>query len=109
MAVIYKVLGQSSPVDTNANILYTVPAGNNAVISTLNICNLAGGSTFRVAIRPNGITLGNTNYIAYNTFIPANDSIALTMGMTLGAGDVVSVQANSALTVAFTLFGSEFY
>jgi hypothetical protein len=109
MAVIYKILGQSSPADTNANTLYTVPAGNSAVISTLNICNLGYGATFRVAVQPRGLPLGNANYIAYNTFIPANDSIALTLGMTLAATDVVSVQSNTALTVSFTLFGSEIY
>jgi hypothetical protein len=109
MAVIYKILGQSSPADNNANTLYTVPAGNSAVVSTLHICNLGGGSTFRVAVRPGGIPLGNANYIAYNTAIPANDSIALTLGMTLAATDVVSVQSANAFNLSFTLFGSEIY
>lgn len=107
MATTFKVLGQSNPAATTATTLYTVPAGTSAVISTLNICNLSGAnSTFRIAIRPNGATLANSHYIAYDTGLPSNDSIALTVGLTLGAADVVTVYSSTGNT-AFSVFGSE--
>ena len=107
MAITYKVLGQSSPAANTATNIYTVPANTSAVCSTINVCNYAAtNATFRVAVRPAGATLANLHYIAYDTAIPSNDSIALTLGMTLGNTDVVTVYANSA-TLSFSVFGSE--
>jgi hypothetical protein len=103
----YKVLGQSAPGATTATDLYTVGSGKKAVISTLIICNRAGASaTFRVAIRPAGASLANAHYIAYDTTISANDSIPLTLGITLAATDVVTVYASTA-NFSFSLFGAE--
>jgi hypothetical protein len=107
MAIVYKVLGQTNPAATTATTLYTVPASTSAVISTINICNQSGSTdTFRIAIRPAGATLAAQHYIAYNTSIPAYDSISLTIGITLATTDVVTVYAGAA-TLSFNLFGSE--
>lgn len=107
MATIYKVLGQSNPSGNTATSLYTVPANTEAVASTLAICNQAAtAATFRAAIRPAGETLAGKHYISYETNIPGNDTISLTLGITLAQTDVVTVYANSA-TVSFNLFGSE--
>lgn len=107
MATTYKVLGTSNPAATTATTLYTVPAATSTIVSTINICNQAASNgTFRLAIRPSGATLANNHYIAYDTLIPSNDSIALTMGITLGATDVVTVYANSA-SISFLAFGTE--
>jgi len=107
MAITYKVLGQSTPAGNTANDIYTVPANTSTVCSTISICNRAAtNATFRVAVRPAGATLANVHYIAYDTAIPSNDSIALTLGITLGNTDVVTVYANSA-TLSFSVFGSE--
>lgn len=109
MATIYKVLGQSNPAATTANTIYTVPAGNSAVISTLNICNLnSGAAAFRIAIRPAGATLANIHYVAYDVPIPGNNTISYTVGMSLAATDAVTVYANTAL-VSFSVFGTEIY
>ena len=107
MATTYKVLGQSNPsADTNTDV-YTVPSTTSAVISTLNICNQsANGSVFNIAIRPAGATLEAKHYIAYNTSVAANDSVSLTIGVTLATTDVVTVRANNA-SVSFNVFGSE--
>ena len=65
MATIYKVLGQSNPAATTATAIYTVPAGNSAIVSTLNICNLnSSAGSFRIAVRPAGATLANVHYLA---------------------------------------------
>jgi hypothetical protein len=107
MAITYKVLGQSNPSANTNTDLYTVPSATSSVCSTLVVCNQAAtGATFRIAIRPAGATIAAPQYIAYDSTINANDSITLTIGITLAATDVVTVRANSA-TVSFSLFGSE--
>jgi len=106
MPTVYKVLGQSNPAATTATTLYTVPAGTSTIASTLNVCNLSTVATFRVAVRPAGATLANTHYLTYDTSLPANDSIAMTLGITLATTDVVTVYANTT-NVNFTLFGTE--
>lgn len=107
MGTIYKVLGQTNPTANNPTTLYTVPAATTAVISTINICNLdSTAGNFRVAVRPAGATITNAHYIAYNTVVPGNDSIAMTIGITLATTDVVTVTANTA-NISFNLFGSE--
>lgn len=107
MAATYKVLGQSNPTATTATTLYTVPAATQAVCSTLVIANLSGiSAAFRVAVRPAGATLENKHYIAYDTSIAGNDSIFLTLGISLSATDVITVYASSA-NLSFNLYGSE--
>jgi hypothetical protein len=107
MAITYKVLGQSNPTATTNTDLYTVPATTSAVCSTLVICNQANtAATFRIAVRPAGVTVAAQHYISYDTNLNANDSITMTIGMTLAATDVVTVRASTG-TVSFSLFGSE--
>lgn len=102
-----KVLGQSNPAATTATTLYTVPASTSAVLSTLNVCNQAASSgTFRIAVRPAGATLAAQHYLAYDVALGANDSIALTLGITLATTDVVTVYASSA-SMSFSAFGTE--
>jgi hypothetical protein len=103
----YKVLGQSTPTATTNTDLYTVPSGKQTVCSTLVIANRSvSGTTFRIAVRPAGAALADQHYIAYDTTIAANDSIFLTLGVTLAETDVVTVYT-SANTLSFNLFGSE--
>lgn len=107
MATTYKVLGQLNPAATTATTLYTVPAATQAIISTLVITNQAASSaTYRVAIRPAGATLDPKHYITYGATVPANDSTFLTLGISLGATDVVTVYASSA-TLSFNAYGTE--
>ena len=107
MATTYKVLGQSNPSATTATTLYTVPASTSTVVSTISICNQAGSAaSYRIAVRPAGATLAAQHYLAYDIAIAANDTTALTLGITLATTDVVTVYASSA-TVSFSAFGSE--
>lgn len=107
MATTYKVLGQSNPSATTATTLYTVPSATQAVVSTIVIANLTStAATFRVAIRVAGATLANSQYVAYDITVGASDSTALTLGITLGAADVITVYASTA-NLTFTAFGSE--
>jgi glucose-6-phosphate dehydrogenase assembly protein OpcA len=107
MALTYKVLGQVNPSATTNTTLYTVPSATSVVASTLNVCNQASSAaTFRIAIRPAGESIAAKHYIAYDTSVPANDSVSLTIGITLAATDVITVYA-STTTLSFNLFGSE--
>jgi glucose-6-phosphate dehydrogenase assembly protein OpcA len=107
MATTYKVLGQSNPSATTATTLYTVPSATATVVSTITICNQAStAGTFRIAVRPAGASLAAQHYVAYDTPIAANDTIALTLGVTLATTDVVTIYASSA-TMSFNAYGSE--
>lgn len=107
MADVIKVLGQSNPAATTNTDLYEVPNNTVTTVSTLVVCNRAATSpTFRVAIRPVGADLSNEHYIYYGKVMAANDSIFITIGMTLSAGDIITVYV-SAQNISFTLFGVE--
>ena len=107
MATTYKVLGQSNPAATTATTLYTVPASTSAVVSTIVICNqAAAAATYRISVRPAGAAQTNAMYLAYDVAVAANDSTALTLGITLATTDVITVYS-STTTLSFTAFGSE--
>ena len=107
MATAYKVLGQVAPAATTATAVYTVPSATEAVVSSVTVCNRAGSAgTFRLAVRPNGATLANEHYVVYDTSIAANDTVILTIGLTLDAADVLEVYASSA-DMSFNAYGSE--
>lgn len=107
MATNYKVLGQSAPAATTLTSLYTVPSATEAVISTVVVCNRsASDRTFRIAVRPNGASVSNEHYLAYDVTVGASDSTTLTLGITMDATDVLSVYA-STTDLSFTAFGSE--
>lgn len=101
------MLGQVKPSANTLTTAYTTPAGSSAVISTIVVTNLGPTSTtYRIAIRIAGGAISDEDYIAYDISIPTLDSIALTLGITLAATDVVSVMSYSGL-VNFNIFGSE--
>lgn len=106
MANSYKTLGQSNPAATTLTTLYTVPSATSAVASTLAICNQGASTNFRVAVRPAGAAIDPKHYIVYDNYINGNDSIFLTLGVSLATTDVVSVYAGTS-TVSFSLFGTE--
>lgn len=103
----YKVLGQSNPAATTATSLYTVPAATQAIVSTITVCNQAStAATYRIAVRVAGATLAAAQYIAFDVSLPGNATDTLTLGVTLGATDVITVQSSNA-TTSFAAFGSE--
>jgi hypothetical protein len=107
MPTTYKVLGQVAPSATTNTTLDTVPSATQCVVSTIAVCNrAASAATYRIAVRPAGATLANEHYIAYDAPLAANDSTFITIGITLGATDVITVYASSA-NLSFSAFGSE--
>lgn len=107
MATAYKVLGQIAPSATTATAIYTVPSATETVVSSVTICERGGSAaTFRLAVRPDGATLANEHYIAYDVAIAANDTVILTLGITMDASDVLEGYASSA-DLSFNAYGSE--
>lgn len=107
MPTVYKVLGQSKPAAATNTTLYTVPTATSTVVSTITICNLTGNtSPFSIAVRPAGASIADQHYIAFNTTCSGNDTVSLTLGLTLAATDVVTVFANASV-LSFNAFGSE--
>jgi hypothetical protein len=107
MPTAYKVLAQAAPSATTETSLYA-PSGAAAVVSTLTICNQAGTSaTYRVAIRKTGeSSTAAKNWIVYGATVAANDTTALTLGITMESGSDLRVFASTA-NLSFSAFGSE--
>ncbi len=107
MATTYRVLGQSNPSATTATSLYTVPAATQTIVSTITVCNQsATAATYRIAVRVAGAALAANQYVAYDVSLPGNATDTLTLGVTLGATDVITVYASTA-NLSFNAFGSE--
>lgn len=107
MAAIYKILGQTTGSLSDVN-LYTVPIGSSSILSTVTICNTSTtASAYRLAAIPNGESLANRHYIAYETPISSNDTTALTLGITLSSGDKLNIYGSGSLS--FSVFGSQIY
>jgi hypothetical protein len=101
------VLGQVNPAATTATTLYTVPASTQTIVSTLTVTNqTATAGTYRISLRVAAAADNAKQYIAYDVSLPGNASDTLTLGVTLGATDVITVYA-SAATFSFNAFGSE--
>jgi hypothetical protein len=107
MATNYKVLGQVNPSATTATTLYTVPSATQSIVSTLTVTNqTATAGTYRISLRVAAAADNAKQYIAYDVSLPGNATDTLTLGVTLGAADVITVYA-SAATFSFNAFGSE--
>jgi hypothetical protein len=109
MTQAYKVLGQLSPTANTLSNVYTVPASNSAVISTITICNqTASNASYSIAVAPASATDNVKHYLIRGGVVPAADSIGVTLGITVGATDQVRAIASLA-NVSFNVFGSEIY
>ena len=107
MANAYKILGQIEDASANDVALYLVPSSTEAIVSTIVVANRENATnTFRIATKTDNSTVANTDYIAYDTTIGANDSITLTLGVTLQTGAEISVGASDA-NVTFQAYGTE--
>jgi glucose-6-phosphate dehydrogenase assembly protein OpcA len=107
MATTYKVLGQVEPAAETLTTAYTVPSATETVVANICITNLSSSpAAFRIAIRPDGESIADKHYIAYDAGIDMYSYEYLTMPITLNANDVISVYSSTG-TVSFNIFGSE--
>jgi hypothetical protein len=108
MATTYKILGQVAPATTNNTDLYTVPAATQTIVSTLAITNLTDvEQLYQIYIRNNGAATSATNAFAYNTKILGSVTTTVTIGITLDAGDIITVKSPVADTITYMAFGAE--
>ena len=107
MAQTIKVLAQASPAASTLTDIYTVPALTTTVVSSIVVCNLTStDALFRIAVAVAGAANEDKQYIYDDVTVPGNDTFVATVGLTLGAGDVVRVYDTSD-RLAFSLFGTE--
>lgn len=107
MAETYAVLGQAAPSATTETVLLTVPAATQVVTSTLAITNLTGTAAHAdLNVRPGGAAVTNAHANLRNATVDAYSTVWLTVGITLAAGDVISVRSDTADALAFSLYGT---
>ncbi|HUU35441.1 MAG TPA: hypothetical protein VMW48_15355 [Vicinamibacterales bacterium] len=107
MADALKVLGQAAPAATTLSPLYTVPALTQVTASTLVVCNQnAAKIKFRVSVAIAAAADAPAQYLFFDVTVLGNSSFTATLGITLGASDVVRVYSDTA-NVSFNLFGVE--
>ena len=112
MTTVYKVLGQQCPSTTTTTALYTVPSGKSTIVSTIVVTDVGGaGALFSVSVAVGGAA-DNVNQYIYGSptsgiYIDNGDTFAATVGITLGATDVVRCRSSVGSELTFQLFGSE--
>ena len=107
MADVIKVLGQLDTAATTVTTLYTVPSETVTTISSIVAANRTGSAiTFRLSVHVAGAGADDKQYLYYDKSVPANDSLAIVIGITLNQTDVLKVYA-SAVDMSFNVFGVE--
>ena len=102
-----KVLGQQNPAAGAVTGLYTVPAATSTTVSTVSVCNRSSVATsFRLSVGVAGAADAVSQYICYDMSLNGNDTIFLTIGISLAATDILRCYAGLA-TLTFTAFGVE--
>ena len=111
MASTYKRLGaiQSAGVIGTADTLYSASAtlATSTVTSTIAICNTAASpATYRICISTN-TSFATAGYLVFGATVSANDTVFLTLGVTLDPTNRHLLCSSSANTVSFSVFGVE--
>jgi hypothetical protein len=108
MPTTYKILGQKTATSwTDLYVPSSSPA-TSSVVSSIVVCNTGNSDRlFSVAaVEASGRTPTASGSLASGSVVVANDSIVLSMGITLGPGNALRVSASSA-EVGFSAFGTE--
>jgi hypothetical protein len=107
VASVWKVLGQQAPAAASLTALYTVPGATATVVSSIVVCNRdSADATFRVSVAVAGAADAVAQYLYFDAAVPANRTFIATIGVTLGAADVVRGYSSSGL-LSFQVFGQE--
>lgn len=126
MATYYKVLGQTKNTTSNLALLYHAdPTASptattvQTIVSTITVSNISSvPQNYSIYVYTASGTVGTPgtfttvadNAIVYNSFVNANETISLTLGLTLDTHDRIAVNASGASSsqqVNFFAFGSE--
>ena len=108
MATAYKYAQVQGTASTGTfATLYTTPASTEAVISSLVICNQSSSAiTVRIGLDATDGTPGADEFLVYDASVAGNDTVALTLGITMDASKYLRV-SSSANTISFSAFLSE--
>jgi len=107
MAITPSILAQTQPGAASLTDSYTVPGATTTTISTITACNTnAASTTFQVTVAPAGAVDANVHALYEDITIAGNDTFAATLGITLGATDVIRVESASG-NVVFHIYGHE--
>jgi len=108
MATAYKYSQVQGTASTGTYAtLYNTPALTEAVISSLVITNQSSSAvTVRVGMDTTAGTPAASEFLVYDAAVAGNDTVALTLGITMPASNFIRV-ASSASTCNFTAFLSE--
>jgi hypothetical protein len=87
--------------------IYTVPSAKASVVSSIVVANPSTSATsYRIAVVPSGETLDLKHWNFFDIPLSANSSQAITLGLTLRAGDKIKVSSDTSNT-QFSVYGSE--
>jgi hypothetical protein len=87
--------------------LYNTSASATAVVSTLAVCNTASATaTYRIGIMGSAGTPAAANWLVYDGVVAGNDTIFLTVGLSLGNTQFIRV-SSSANTATFSAYVAE--
>ena len=112
MATTYKQLGAaagSGTIGTAAN-LYAASgtAATATVISSIVVCNASASSaTYTIAVNTATATYAAGRYVVYEATIAGNDTVALTLGLTLDPTNRYLNVSSSSTAVNFSVYGAE--
>lgn len=107
MAETNKILGQSLPAATTRTDAYTVPSATQAVVSSLMICNQSSSAdSFQVSVAASGASHASSQFIYKDVTVPAGQTFAATLGVTLNTTDKLRVYSTGG-NLVFTVFGVE--
>ena len=110
MAETIKRLGAVRPSSASTwTQLYQTASGTTAVVSCLAICNQTSSAvTVRVAHEDGTTgTPANEDIFLYDETIPANTTLQLTWGITVGAQNTLLVYVSDADSTSFVAWGTE--
>lgn len=88
---------------TTLTDIHTCATGRAEKVAVF-LCNRSGATTLRLAVAIAGATDSLSQYLYYDTVLPANDT--LQVELTLNSGDVVRAYAGAA-TVSASVFVDE--
>jgi hypothetical protein len=108
MATTYKTQQlQGTTGLTTYGTLYNTASATTAVISTIAICNTASAAAaYRIGIMSSAGTPAAANWLVYDANVQANDTVFLTVGLSLGNSQFIRV-SSTANTVTFSAYVSE--
>jgi hypothetical protein len=108
MSLSRKRLGASAVTANTDTSLYTTPSNTETVVSTVLVCNRSSlAAHFRLAHVDGAIAgVASEDYLFYDSDIAPNDSVILTLGITMSAADSLLVRSDSA-SVSFIAWGLE--